>query len=139
MRTAGIVALVLAISAAGLFGRALHQARRQGVPLPASACLHDDREQPVDRLRRDAALALARQINTAEGQRVERAGRYLPVAQLGTLSAIPEQFELRFYTDGAGYVFALKDRRDICRYAVFSDQDGVLYEKTPQVAQIAAR
>jgi len=135
MRTAVAVGVVVLVAATGVAGRTLVQARRQG---PASSCLHDDREQPADRLRRDAALALARQINTAEGQRVERAGRYLPIAQLGALSPVPDQFDLRFYTDGSGYVFSLKDKRDICRYAVFSDQDGVLYEKTPQLAQIAA-
>ena len=47
-------------------------------------------------------------------------------------------FELKLYNDDAGYVFAIKDMRDTCRYAIFSDQSGLLYEKalhaTPTLA-----
>jgi hypothetical protein len=40
----------------------------------------------------------------------------------------PQGFELQFHTDGMTYSFSIKDVRDPCRYAVFSDQDKFLYE-----------
>jgi hypothetical protein len=40
----------------------------------------------------------------------------------------PAGFELQFHSDGSTYSFSIKDRTDPCRYAVFSDQDKVLYE-----------
>jgi hypothetical protein len=55
------------------------------------------------------------------------------------LSPVPDGFRLRHQTDGESYLLSLKDETDACRYAVFSDQDGILYEKTPMPVQIAAR
>ena len=99
-------------------------------------CRHNAAEQPNDRVRRQEALNLARQINAAEGRAAERTRRYAQVDQLGTLPAVPDGFEVRFYGNDAGYTFSLKDSMDVCHYAVFSDQSGLLYEASPQVAQI---
>ena len=107
--------------------------------IPSSAhCRHDSLEQPLDRQRREAALALARAINTAEGLLVERTRTYHPLAALRHLPAVPVGFELKFYSDAAGYMFALKDTLDSCRYAVFSDQSGLLYEKAARTAPVVA-
>jgi len=38
---------------------------------------------------------------------------------------------LTLTTDGATYAFSLKDKRDACYYAIFSDQAGVIYEGSP--------
>ena len=107
--------------------------------IPVSAqCRHDGSELQPDRLRREAALALARAINAVEGEQAQLTRRYQPLAALRGLPETPAGFELRFYSDAAGYMFALKDTLDSCRYAIFSDQSGLLYEKSartaPQVA-----
>ncbi len=112
---------------------------RQGGILPVSgvACLHDSGATPANQARRAAAQALARAINDAESRAVTASRRYLPIAALPNLPPVPGGFELRFYTDGAGYVASLKDPRDPCRYGIFTDQHERLYEMSPQVPQIA--
>ena len=107
--------------------------------LPATvACLHDGAELRTDRLRREQALALAREINGAQGTLAQQTRRYHRLAALPNLPDVPAGFELKLYGDDAGYVFSLKDTRDTCRYAIFSDQSGLLYEKaahaTPTLA-----
>jgi hypothetical protein len=104
----------------------------------ALGCRHDDTGLQQDRVRRDQALALARAINAAEGVLAQKTRRYQPLTQLGNLPPVPEGFRLRLYTDGDGYVFSLKDERDLCHYGVFSDQGGRLYEASPEVPQIAS-
>ncbi len=100
-------------------------------------CLHNGTETASNKTRREQAITLARAINDGQARIAERTRNYAPLALLGNLPPTPAGFELRFYFDGANYAFSLKDRRDICRYAVFSDQDGWLYEKTPKEALIA--
>ena len=89
-------------------------------------------------MKRDQALALARAINTAEARIAEHTRNYAPLAQLGTFPPMPTGFQLRFLFDGTNYVFSIKDRQDACGYGVFSDQEGLLYEKTPHEAKIAS-
>ena len=110
----------------------------QRPPLLINDCLHDATESASNRTRREQALTLARAINAAQGRIAERTRNYVALAQLGNLPPAPAGFELRFYFDGTSYAFSVKDRRDVCSYAVFSDQDGLLYEKTPKEAQIAS-
>jgi len=45
---------------------------------------------------------------------------------------VPDGFDLQFHTDGRAYTLSLKDRRDPCRFAVFSDQEGAVYAAVPQ-------
>jgi hypothetical protein len=40
----------------------------------------------------------------------------------------PDGFHLQFHTDGTSYLFALKDTMDRCRFSIFSDEDGDIYE-----------
>jgi hypothetical protein len=101
-------------------------------------CLHDESSTAMDRQRREQALTVARAINSAEGRAAQRTRRYVTMAQLGTVPAAPDGFDLRFYTDGNGYVLSLKDSRDPCHYGVFSDQQGFMYEVTPGVPQLAS-
>jgi len=100
-------------------------------------CRHDVTESASDRSRREAALLLARAINGAERGLADRTGTYGPLAHLGNLPPTPAGFELRLFADDAAYAFSIKDELDICRWAVFSDQDGLLYEKTPRLVQMA--
>src|SRR5688572_16979352 len=101
-------------------------------------CLHDDGETQANRVRREQAISLARAINAAQGQAVERTGRYQPLPQLGNLPAAPDGFVLRLYADEDGYIFSIKDSRDACRYGIFSDQHGTLYQLSPTVPLVAS-
>jgi hypothetical protein len=105
-----------------------------GVP----TCFHDRAERDVDRQRREQALALAKAVNAAQGTAAERTRVYVPLSRLGKLPPTPRGFELRLYTDATGYVVSLKDVLDPCKYAIFSDESGLLYEKTPMAAPVLA-
>ena len=131
--------LVAAIGIAGILmaSELIGRAQRQP-PSAGMACRHDAAALPADRIRRNDARALLRAINTAEGRAAETTRQYLPLAKLPNLPAVPQGFELRFYTDGNGYIASLKDSRDPCHYGVFSDEDGLMYEMTPQVPLIAS-
>jgi hypothetical protein len=102
------------------------------------ACRHDASESQTDRARREQAVALARAINATEGRLIERTRSFHPLADLPNLPTTPRGFELRLYSDGSGYVFSIKDALDQCGYGVFSDQAGLLYEKTPRPAPLVA-
>lgn len=107
-------------------------------PSSAIACRHDVSESQTDRTRREQAVALARAINAAEGVLSQQTRRYHPLADLPNLPQTPSGFQLRLYSDAAGYVFSIKDTLDPCSYGVFSDQAGLLYEKTPREAPLVA-
>lgn len=100
-------------------------------PSAAQTCLHGADETPAQKARRDAAIQLATRINLAEmvtsGPRSPN-NRYRPLHELANIPPTPAGFELQFHTDGNTYSFSVKDRRDPCRYVVFSDQDKYLYE-----------
>ena len=104
----------------------------------AARCLHDGGELPADRTRREQALSLARQINAAQERAFSRTRRYQPMPQLGNLPDTPAGFVVKLHTDGAGYIFSIKDDRDACRYGIFSDQQGTLYEASPALPLIAS-
>lgn len=105
-----------------------------GTAFAQQTCLHDRSEAAADRTRRERAITVARAINTAEhmGLSPRRPGeRYRPFEDLVMIPAVPDGFTLQFHTDGNSYSFSLKDTRDPCKYAVFSDQDGLIYEAQP--------
>jgi hypothetical protein len=94
-------------------------------------CLHDRLESQENRTRREQAVALAQDINRAQGL-TKRFGRmYAPFDQLVNVPAPPRGFQVQHHTDGSTYVFSIKDTLDPCRYAIFSDQSADLYEATP--------
>ena len=100
----------------------------------AQQCLHTDLETAEDRVRRERALEFARRLNAAEQMAppVSPGRRYRPPDELLNLPQVPNGFQLQFNTDGRTYVLSLKDTRDPCRFAVFTDQDGHVYAATPQ-------
>lgn len=101
-------------------------------PAPGAQCLHGSSEQSTDRVRREQALRLVDQINRAESLDVSapRHRRYRPLDQLGNVPPTPAGFWLQFLTDGSTYAVSLKDMRDACNYAIFSDQEQVIYQAT---------
>jgi hypothetical protein len=110
------------------------QGRAQLLPAP---CLHGSTEQANQRMRREQALKMAQQINRAErnGPAVlpsQPRRDYRPFAELANVPPTPAGFRLQFYTDGATYAFSLKDTRDRCEFAIFSDQDQGIYQATPR-------
>jgi hypothetical protein len=102
-------------------------------------CRHDQSATEDDRVRRAQAVTLAKAINTAEAEMVRRTREYHPLANLNGLPAVPAGFKLSLYADRAGYMFAIKDTRDPCRFAVFSDSAGLLYEKSALSAPVIAQ
>ena len=95
------------------------------------SCLHGSDETPANRTRRLQAVQYAAKVNAAEGGSVPRVQKYRPLNELANLPPLPAGFNLQFHTDGLTYTFSLKDTRDACHYAIFSDQDKLLYEAIP--------
>ena len=107
-------------------------------------CLHDQLETRANRTRREKALELADEINRAQG--VARRfgarpgqGPYKPLDELFNLPDTPEGFRVQLHTDGTSYTFSIKDTRDPCGYAVFSDQSLDIYEAVPSPRRTGPR
>ena len=45
---------------------------------------------------------------------------------------MPNDFDLLFLTDWKRYTFSLKDAKDPCYFAIFSDHDGLIYATMPE-------
>lgn len=113
-------------------------ANRSALQPIAVSCRHD-RPTPLDRQRRDGAVALARAINAAQMNSLRRARKYEPAANLGELPPVPEGFELDLYLSDTGYIFSIKDTLDPCSFAVFSDASGLLYQQSGRSAPLIAK
>ena len=133
MRTSFCIALLAATSIQGA------APLRPQVPPTVASCRHDAGAVEADRNRRGQALTLAKAITAAQADVVRRTRQYHPVASLGNLPAVPSGFTLKLFADRDDYVFALKDTLDPCRYAIFSDSAGLLYEKSARTAPVIAR
>jgi hypothetical protein len=105
----------------------------------AISCRHQQAANQEDRARRAQALALAKAINTSEAELVKRTRQYQPLESLHNLPPVPGGFQLNLYADHSGYIFAIKDTLDPCRFAVFSDAGGLLYEKSALDAPVIAQ
>jgi hypothetical protein len=104
------------------------------VPALAQECLHVQTETADDRIRREQAIRYARRLNAAQHATLpdQQRQRYRAPNELRNLPPVPPGFQLQFHTDGRTYMFSLKDGRDPCRFAVFSDQYGDVYAGSPQ-------
>ena len=101
-------------------------------PLPRP-CLHGDIESTADRTRRQQAIDYVTKLNFAEAARSRLVPRgYRPLEELANLPAVPAGFAVQFHNDDRSYTVSVKDTRDACRYAVFSDQDRLIYEAVPR-------
>jgi hypothetical protein len=130
-----VLIVVVAASSTSTIGS---QNPRSRMILPALPACHHEAGRTADAVRRENALTLARNIVRAEKEEMRTLGRYEAVAALGNLGPTPDGFELRLYTDGRSFVVSLKDRTDPCRFGIFSDQDGEIYQGSPGTAQIAS-
>jgi hypothetical protein len=98
-------------------------------------CLHGGLEAPAERARRQQAIDYAVRVNAAEisyGIGPRQNQRYRPLDELPNLPAEPAGFAIEFHNDDRGYVLSLKDTRDACHYAIFTDQDKLIYEAVPR-------
>ena len=119
-----IVAIALADTLSGLSFALLSAA-------PAASCLHGPKESPAESSRRRAALDLARKINTTEAQANAQGHTYYAVSDLPGLESEVNGFKVQLSTDGGTYTFSIKDTRDPCGFAYFSDQNGLIYSAAP--------
>ena len=102
-------------------------------------CLHDAAETTEHRARREQAVRLAKAIVERQGEVAERVRAYSPLNALRNLPPAPRGFDVRVYTDRAGFVVSLKDSLDPCKFGIFSDESGFVYEKAPLSAPLIAR
>ena len=95
---------------------------------------HAQTETADDRIRREQAIQYARRLNAAQHSTLpgQQGQRYRVPDEIRNLPPVPPGFQLQFNTDGRTYTFSLKDGRDPCRFAVFSDQGGDVYTGSPQ-------
>ena len=136
MRTALIVLALLLLSLP-------RPASAQSQPPGSRQCLHDQLETQANRSRREKALDLAGDINQAQGVArrfgTRGQGDYKPFDQLTNVSMVPEGFRVQLHTDGMTYSFSIKDTRDPCGYAIFSDQSLDIYEAVPSPMRTRSR
>ncbi len=122
-------------------------------------CLHGRGKSPQEKVRRGLALQAMRFVNTAQMRyrttrrvstdRGERSFGTMPeILALADVTAlmtgplgqglsfepwtsIVEGFELRLTTDGTTYALSLTDENDPCRFTLFSDERGVIFQGQP--------
>ena len=85
---------------------------------------------PGDAQRAQTAVRFAREVNTAQARHQAQNTRYGRIADLG-IGAEPEGFRAQMTTDGTTYSFSVKDTVDACHFALFSDEQGVIYTARP--------
>jgi len=91
------------------------------------ACLHGPQETPEQAARKRSALTFTRQVNTLQARATTTNKAYLPADQL-QLAAVPAGFEFRLAAVPTGYAFSVRDNTDPCRFAFFSDQQGLIFQ-----------
>jgi len=85
---------------------------------------------PGDAQRAQTAVRFAREVNTAQARYQAQNRRYGRIADLG-IGAEPDGFRAQMTTDGTTYSFSVKDTVDACHFALFSDEQGVIYTARP--------
>jgi hypothetical protein len=97
----------------------------------SQACKHGPSETAAEASRREAAVRFARDVNTTEAAAHARGTTYYELDDLHTLPPAPAGFTAHLASDGSSYGFSLRDTTDACRFALFSDEEGVIYSGTP--------
>ena len=101
--------------------------------VPRRTCLHGADESAAERARREQAVDYATKVNVAESFTAGLLPRgFRALNKLPNLPAAPAGFEVQFHFDDRSYTLSLKDSRDMCGYAVFTDQDRLIYEAVPR-------
>lgn len=88
-------------------------------------CLHGPQETPEQAARKRAALTFTRQVNTLQ-LKASATGAYAGADQIQL--AVPEGFEFRLAAAPTSYAFSVRDNTDPCRFAFFSDQQGLIFQ-----------
>jgi hypothetical protein len=101
--------------------------------LLTSAGARGEECQPLDldatsRVRRDAAVAYLAAVNGAQMQRQKQGQNYGPLNELLNVPNAPVGFVPKLLVDRWSYLVSLKDYLDVCGFALFSDERGVIYE-----------
>ena len=101
-------------------------------PAAAQQCLHGRTETSDQKARREKAIRVAQSINAAEVVIVgPQKPKYRRPEELVSVPALPSGFAMEFNLDGGRYSFSIKDTLDACHYAIFSDQNKLVYDGTP--------
>ncbi len=98
-------------------------------PDTRAGCLHGPDETDAERQRRTAAISHLRSINTAQARRTGQ-GAWLELRQL-SVGPAPAGFGVQLATFDGGYLVSMKDTLDPCRYALFSDNAGLIFVGRP--------
>jgi len=69
-------------------------------------------------------------LNTAQAAFRAQNRRYGQISDLA-VDAEPAGFRAQLTTDGTTYSFSVKDTVDACHFALFSDEQGVIYTARP--------
>lgn len=69
-------------------------------------------------------------MNTAQASFRAQNKRYGQIADLA-VGAAPDGFQAQITTDAVTYSFSVKDTVDACHFALFSDDQGVIYTARP--------
>lgn len=97
----------------------------------AQSCLHGPDESETERGRRTAAIAFVAQVNAAEAKLQRERGTYVALVDAVGMTTVPLGFVPRLTFDRWSYAISLKDVLDPCGFALFSDQDGLVFEARP--------
>jgi hypothetical protein len=85
---------------------------------------------PAEPQRRQAAVRFAREVNTAQARFQAQNKRYGQLSDL-SVGGEPDGFRAQLTTDGTMYGLSVKDTVDACHFALFSDQQGLIYTARP--------
>lgn len=97
----------------------------------AQTCLHGSEETSSQRARREAAIRYVEQVNAAQETLRDELGVSGRLDELPRIDGPPVGFVVLLTVDDYNYAITLKDVLDPCRYAVFSDSHGIIYEAAP--------
>lgn len=127
MRRASIALLTGVVALSTSCGSASNRVVvQQPSQTPAPACLHGPQETPEQAARKRTAIAFTRQVNTLQARAVATSKAYVAADQL-QLAAVPEGFEFRMAVTPTAYAFSVRDNSDPCRFAYFSDEQGLIF------------
>jgi len=98
---------------------------------PQGACLHGSAESADQRSRRESAMRFVKELQVNEGRFQSESGRYGSLTEIRGTALAPTGFVPRVVYDQWGYVVSVKDALDPCGFALFGDENGVVYEGRP--------
>src|SRR5690349_12300450 len=107
-------------------------------PAPQDTCLHGATESADQRTRRESAMRFVKEIQDNEGRFQSANGRFGSLSDVRGSAVAPTGFVPRLVFDQWGYVISVKDALDPCGFALFGDDNSVVYEGRPAPAAAPA-